>query len=126
TAANVEKEFANSHVVSETSYYLFYSKYLRTGIQDEVPSATREDLYADSVSFLIGLEDMRFQMSLNPPEENDMLMGFRAQEVFGAPQAWMDMLFDNHDARELMMETLHAIPYSQRSRKPYPLNRQDG
>jgi hypothetical protein len=115
----------NVDVVSEDTFYGFYKRYLdKKGTAERVPSAVREDFYAEIVGFLIGGDDLNLQMPILAPNDEDKLLGHEAKKIFGTPQGWLDLF--TSDSRNLLMECLSLVKSTKRINKNMDLKLADG
>jgi hypothetical protein len=124
-AENLKSEFGNVEVIHDDSFFSFYQDHLSANTKVEMTDSNFKDFYAETVSFLIGIEDQKFQMALTLPEEGHELLGHNAQELFSTPDGWVN-LFTNNFAREILFETIHILPNLKRSKRIMPLDAKDG
>lgn len=120
----LKKDIGGLQVVSDTSYYNFFKNYLSTP-KEKTPSAQAEDLYAPMVSFLVNVDDLKLQMCLTPPDNEQKLFGFDANQIFNSPDNWLN-LFQNETSRNVISEAIYIVKDQSRLRRTIDLTTAEG
>ena len=115
----LKKDIGGLQIVSDSSYYNFYRNHL-SAPAEKSPPATADDLYSPIISFLVGAGDLNLQMCLTPPDSEQKLFGFDANQVFNSPQGWFD-LFQNETSRNLINEAIYLAQTQQRLKRTIDL-----
>jgi hypothetical protein len=120
----LRKDIGGIHVTTDSSYFNFFRNYLSTPTE-KTPPAVPEDFYSSMLSYLVGVGDLNLQMCLSPPDAEQKLFGYDANQIFATPQGWLD-LFKNETSRNLMNESIYLVQTQSRLKRSIDVTNSEG